>query len=339
MAGMSYHPACNLTDARCSQPNQASRIPDLTYPLVSSILFASSSPSLSFSFTALPSSQNRMVTHPSLFLHAMIMSWHQVQHTPSTPSTLDWLSPLNTHDYELTPECSFSFQRAFLHDRPPSACSPGEDKGTVSLWHSHGSKITNRWIEFQYPASCQSPPRSNRHRRPFAASNCISTHTLWRPRNSLNSGLPTRSITASKFAPSWPPKSISKFGELRPPSSHDHGLQSASPNTLFHDLQVRTIVATKCIFILAQSPPRSASLSSLDHVIQTHSITASQSCTIMATEVHLQTCSITASKFAQSRPPSASLSIPHHHFQAHLKLLSRTACGLSSYIVCRWVPI
>jgi hypothetical protein len=51
-------------------------------------------------------------------------SIHRVQHTPSTASTQDCLSSLHSHDYELTPECNFSFRRASLHDRPPSASSP-----------------------------------------------------------------------------------------------------------------------------------------------------------------------------------------------------------------------
>ena len=37
-------------------------------------------PSLSFSSTPLPSSQNTKLSHPSLSLHAMIKSWHPVQH-------------------------------------------------------------------------------------------------------------------------------------------------------------------------------------------------------------------------------------------------------------------
>ena len=44
-------------------------------------------PSLSFSSTTQPSSQNTNLYHPSLSLHAIIMSWHQVQHTPSTAYT------------------------------------------------------------------------------------------------------------------------------------------------------------------------------------------------------------------------------------------------------------
>jgi len=51
-------------------------------------------------------------------------SIHRVQHTPSTASTQDCLSSLHSHDYKLTPGYSFSFWRASLHDRPPSASSP-----------------------------------------------------------------------------------------------------------------------------------------------------------------------------------------------------------------------
>jgi hypothetical protein len=39
-------------------------------------------------------------------------SIHRVQHTPSTACTQDCLSSLHSHDYELTPECSFSFRSA-----------------------------------------------------------------------------------------------------------------------------------------------------------------------------------------------------------------------------------
>jgi len=40
--------------------------------------------SRSFSSTTQPSSQNTTLSHPSLSLLAMIMSWHRIQHTPST---------------------------------------------------------------------------------------------------------------------------------------------------------------------------------------------------------------------------------------------------------------
>jgi len=126
-AGTSPDPACNYADTRSSQPNRASRTPDFSYPLVSSTSLSSSSPSLSFSSTTLPSLQNTKLSHFSLSLHVMIMSLHRVQHTPSTgihrvqhtpitASTQDCLSSLHSHDSELTPECSFSFRRASLHD-------------------------------------------------------------------------------------------------------------------------------------------------------------------------------------------------------------------------------
>jgi hypothetical protein len=130
-----------------SKPNQASHTPDISYPLVSSISFPFSSP---ISFSLRPS-QNTMLSHPALSLHAMIMSQHRVQHTlstaytqysidrvqhtlstaytvhslhrvqhtPRTASSLDGLSFLHSHEYELTPECTFSFRRASLQERSP----------------------------------------------------------------------------------------------------------------------------------------------------------------------------------------------------------------------------
>jgi hypothetical protein len=110
-------------------------------------------PSLSFSSTTPPSLQNPKLIHPSLSLYVMIMSWQWVQHTPSTAyteysihetqhttstavteysihrvqytlstaSTQECLSSSHSHDYELTPECSISFRRSSLHNRPQSA--------------------------------------------------------------------------------------------------------------------------------------------------------------------------------------------------------------------------
>ena len=148
IVGTSLNPVCNFTDTRSSQPNKASRTPDFSYPLVSSTSFSSTSPALSFLFITLPSSQNTKLSHPSLSLHAMIMSLHRVQHTPSnaytgysihrvqhtpgTASTQDCLSYLHSHDYELTPECSFSFRCASLHNPLPSASFPWDLKGKVT---------------------------------------------------------------------------------------------------------------------------------------------------------------------------------------------------------------
>jgi len=79
-------------------------------------------------------------------------SIHRVQHTPSTASTQDCLSSLHSHEYKLTPECSFSSRRASLQDHLPPASSPWELKGKVTSSHSHGCELTHRWIEPQQPA-------------------------------------------------------------------------------------------------------------------------------------------------------------------------------------------
>jgi len=190
------------------------------------------------------------------------MSWHQVQHTPSTASTRDCLSSLHSHDYELTSECSFRFRCTSLHDRPTSASSPWKLKGKVTLSHSHGCELTNCSIESQH-----------RVRRPSTASKSSSNLTWSRPpsasQNSLDHSLQvylqTRSITASKC--------IAKVAQSEPPS--------VSPNSLDYGLQVRTITASKCISEFTRSWPPSASLSSFN----------------LGLQVHISTRSITASKY------------------------------------------
>jgi len=219
-------------------------------------------PSLSFSSTTQPSWQNTKLSHPSLSLHDMIMSWHRVQHTPSTASTQHCLSSLHSDDYELTPESSFSFRRTSLHNWPPSASSPWELKGKVTLSHSHGSELTNWWIQSHHPV-----------RHPLTASKYSSNLARSRPPSaspiSLDHGLQvhlqTHSITASKC--------ISKLARLRPASSHEHGLQ-VHPQT-------RLITISECISKLSWSLPPNVSPYMLDYRLQ----------------VHLQTRSITASEY------------------------------------------
>jgi len=146
-------------------------------------------------------------------------SIHRVQHTLST-ALKDCLSSLHSHDYKLTPECSFSFRRASIHDRPPSASSPWELKGKVTLSHSHGCELTN------WGNTVSAPGAPSIDRRQVLVQ--------------------YRSITAFKW--------ISKLARLRPPSSHDHGLQV--------HLQSRSITASKWISQLARSRPPSTSLMS-----------------------------------------------------------------------------
>jgi len=108
----------------------------------------------------------------------------------------------------------------------------------------------------------------------------------------------TRLITASMFTRSLAP--------------------ITSTNSLNEDLQVHTIMASKCISIFAPSRCGSAFLSSLDHCLpkylQLHSITTSEyarSCPpstyLISHNYVLQTCTIMAYKFATSWPSDVSL--------------------------------
>jgi hypothetical protein len=60
-------------------------------------------PSLFFSSTTLPSPQNRKLSHPSLSLYVMIMSWQWVQHTPNTAYT-----EYRIHQTQHTPSPAFT---------------------------------------------------------------------------------------------------------------------------------------------------------------------------------------------------------------------------------------
>jgi len=97
-------------------------------------------PTLSVTSRSLLSLLNRLLSHPSPSQHAMIMSWHWVQPTPSTTyteysihrvqhilstaSTQEYLSALHSHHSKSTSECSFSCWRTSLHDQTQSASLP-----------------------------------------------------------------------------------------------------------------------------------------------------------------------------------------------------------------------
>jgi len=265
-------------------------------------------PSPSFSSTTLTSLQNTKLSYPSLSLRVMIMSWHRVHHTPSTPytespirrvqhtrSTQDRSSSLHSHNYELTPECSSSIQCASPNNWATSASFPCELKGKVTLSHTHSCELPKWWIASQHPV-----------RIPSTASKFLSRLARsWPPSispNSLDYCLPvhfqTHSITASKC--------ISKLTRLQPPSS--------SPNLFNYGLQMylQTWSITACKF--SRSQPRSAFRNSLDYSLQTHMITASKCISKLARlqpthshdlglHVHVHSRSITVSKFISKLAP------------------------------------
>jgi len=245
-AGTSPDSACNNTDTRSSQPNQASRPPDIPYLLISSTSFSFSSPISLFLIHI-----STIIAEHKVNSSLSISPCHDHELTPSTASTQDCLSSLHSHDYELTPECRFSFRRASLHDRPPPASSLWELKSKVTLSHSHGCKLTNWWIESQHRAGRPSTASKYSSNLTWSSKYISKLARLLPPSaspNLLNHShqvyLQTWSITASKF-----PRS-------RPPSA---SLTSLDPGLQAH-VCVHSIAASKCISQLARSRPPSTLL-------------------------------------------------------------------------------
>jgi len=103
-ASMSPTAACHNTDTRSSQPNQGSHTPDFSYLLVSSTSFSSSSSISLFlvhnctiiaehkakSSLSISPCHDHQLTPSTAYTEYSI---HRVQHTPSTASTQDCLSP------------------------------------------------------------------------------------------------------------------------------------------------------------------------------------------------------------------------------------------------------
>jgi hypothetical protein len=114
MAGTSSDLACNYIDRRSSQPNQASRIPDFLYPLVSSTSFSSSSPiSLFFIYKSAIIAEHKVKSSLSIFTchdHELTprtayieFTIPQVQHTPSTAYT-----EYSIHRVQHTPSTAYT---------------------------------------------------------------------------------------------------------------------------------------------------------------------------------------------------------------------------------------
>ena len=248
-------------------------------------------PSLSFSYTTLSSSQKTKLSHPSLSLHAMIMSWHWVQHTLSTTYTKH-----SIHRVQDTPSTAFSI--LMITSWPLNVASASgvppymidhhqparqESSNVKSPCHisTFASQLSDE-LSLSTQRAVHRPPPST---RPISLDYCIQLRTMIAP------------------------KCISILVQSRPPS--------VSPNTFDYGLQVRTIMACKCICKLARSWSQSGSLSSLDHSLQ----------------VHLQTSSIMnsecISKFTQSWPPSVSPNTLDYRLQ---RLLQPRSITISEFV-------
>jgi len=96
-------------------------------------------PSLSSSSTTLPSLEEHKVKSS-----ISISPCHHHEITPSAAYTYDCLSSIHSLDFELTTECSFSFQRTSLQIDCHQPVLHRRFIGKVTLSRSHGFKLTNR---------------------------------------------------------------------------------------------------------------------------------------------------------------------------------------------------
>jgi len=256
MAHRHSDPTMNYAHMRFSQPNQAIWTPDLSYPLVSSTSFLSSSPISLFlvcnSIIILEHKVNSSIPLSPCHDYESILNTtytqyniHWVQHTPSTASTYNYVLSLNSHAYKCTHECSFSYWYASLHYRPPSASSPYEQTPkSGSHIPTLGSQLTvelslstRPTFDWPPPTTCQIWFNHGLH--------SICPH-------SLNYCFHVRTIMALKC--------ISNLAWSQP--------WSVSPKLLNYSLLLCMIMASKWLCKLAWSWSWSASLSSPDDSIQ-----------------------------------------------------------------------
>jgi len=148
---------------------------------------------------------------------------HRIQHSPNTASTWDCLLSLHSHDFKLTPECSYSFRHTSLPVDRHQPVLHKSFKGKVTSSDSHCFELTKQWIKSQHlahlPSTASRSPNSK-----YSSSLARSWPATSTSPNSVNHSLPvhlqTRSITASKC--------ISEFTQscsrIASPNSLDHGL-------------------------------------------------------------------------------------------------------------------
>jgi len=309
------NPVCNQIDTCLSTPTQGSCTPDLSYPLVSYILVPSSSSSVSFMSTSLSPSQNTKSRHPSASHHVIIISWHEVQRTPSTAYTDYSIClvqyPLNIicHPFIII-IMSSPGNLTSAHSMPPDTIDPHHPA-------LHECSLGKSPCHIQTVASKPADECSQQLARcPLMVSKYLSNLThVQSPsvapkvlNHVLQGYLQTCLITASTLAHWWPPTVISRLVPLQAPSFHDQGLHvnisklawlwpSSSHN---HSLQV-------CISKSARLRPPSASAHSLNHIHQVHS------------QIRSITISDCISKSTPSRPQSIFRHTIKYWLPAHLQ--------------------
>jgi len=152
-----------------------------------------------------------MLSHPSLSLHAMIMSWHQVQHTPSTAYT-----KYSIHRVQHTPSTAYTADCVIPRlnvSQPVSQLSA--DYVVLNSLRSHDYESSNE-LSLSFHRTCLSIYRLQIRSLQI---DCLQIDHLQFNRlqiNHLQVLLQSRLIMASKC--------ISKLTRSGSPSSHDHVL-------------------------------------------------------------------------------------------------------------------
>jgi len=251
---------------------------------------------------------NIKLSYSSLSLHPMMMSWHWVQHTPSTAYT-----EYSIHQVQHTPSTAYTDHSIhWLQHTPGKAYTEYSIHPRLFVIPSFSWVEDDPWIQRQRLACL-----------PTGSTAISQLYLTAQRKNNLVTfpWLPVSSLMNSVGAPGAP--SIDHFQV---------------------PVQSRLIMASKCIWKLTPSWPPGVSLNSVDYHLPVNLTT----CLIMASkfiskharsqppsvtlhlhdlclEVHLQTCSITAtkciSKLVRLGPPSSL----NHGLQVHLQTCFITA--------------
>jgi len=185
---------CLIWDGAIDCHMTFSRVP-VDYEDISHPLFVS--------FSIPPSPKTMQLSHPSRSLHAMIMSKYQVQHTPSTTSSHDWLTPaasqslLSELSMYILLHNSIHFQNAVITNK--------QSHNSRSTFHlSHSLKIHHCCVLLPSHTIVASSVLLN------ALDHALWSVSLSSCDHSLQVHLYTRSITGleciSKLAWSWHPR-------------------------------------------------------------------------------------------------------------------------------------
>jgi len=274
---------------------------------------------ISLSFIILPSSQNTMLSHLSLYLHAMIMSLHQVQHTASTVYTVysthqeqhtptTACTEYSIHQVQYTPSTAYTKYSIHYVQHTPGTATTQECMSSFLL---HDSKLipecsfrfrcASLQIDHQQPALHESSKVQSTCPIPMLASSLTNG---WSRGKRCTCQLTTSRSTDSRWATSRSTTSIysSNFPQSRPPS--------ASPNSLDPGLRVylwnNWILASKRISQFTQLRPPRAYPNLLDFGLQVY------------LWVHMMMASKWISYFTRSWSPNASLHSHNHGPPRHI---------------------